>query len=151
MPPSPVLPKLVGQRVKRREDPRLIQGRATYVDEVKIAGMLHIAFKRSDVAHGRIRSLDTTAAEAMEGVEAVFTGAQDAEFLAPMPIGTPLPSPVHRAVAVDAVRYVGEPVAVVVANDRYVARDALDAIKVDYERLARITKGLERMVREVAP
>jgi len=135
MPPSPVLPKLVGQRVKRREDPRLIQGRATYVDDVKIAGMLHIAFKRSDVAHGRIRSLDTTAAEAMEGVEAVFTGAQVAEFLAPMPIGTPFPSPVHRAVAVDAVRYVGEPVAVVVANDRYVARDALDAIKVDYETL----------------
>jgi carbon-monoxide dehydrogenase large subunit len=135
MPTSPVLPKLVGQRVKRREDPRLIQGRATYVDDVKIAGMLHIAFKRSDIAHGRIRSLDTTAAEAMEGVEAVFTGAQVAEFLAPMPIGTPFPAPVHRAVAVDTVRYVGEPVAVVVASDRYVARDALDAIAVDYEML----------------
>src|SRR5512144_273593 len=135
MPASPVLPKLVGQRVKRREDPRLIQGRATYVDDVKIAGMLHIAFKRSDVAHGRIRSLDTRAAEAIEGVEAVFTGAQVAEFLAPMPIGTPFPAPVHRAVAVDTVRYVGEPVAVVVASDRYVARDAADAIVVDYEML----------------
>ena len=55
MPTSPVLPKLVGQRVKRREDPRLIQGRGTYVDDVKIAGMQHMAFKRSDIAHGRIR------------------------------------------------------------------------------------------------
>ena len=130
---SPILPKLVGQRVKRREDPRLIQGHGTYVDDLKIIGMRHAAFKRSDVAHGRIRSIDTTAAEAMDGVEAVFTGAQIAEFLDPMPIGTPFPSPAHRAVADDVVRYVGEPVAVVVAADRYTARDAADAIVVDYE------------------
>src|ERR687891_1894541 len=115
---APLLPKLVGSRVKRREDPRLIQGRGTYVDDVKIAGLQHIAFKRSDVAHGRLRSIDTSAAEAMEGVEAVFTGRQMAEMLPPMPIGTPFPSPEHRAVAVDTVRYAGEPVAVVVANDR---------------------------------
>src|SRR5580765_6108748 len=116
--PSPVLPKLVGARIKRREDPRLIQGRGTYVDDVKIAGMLYLAFKRSDIAHGRIVSIDTSGAQAMDGVEAVFTGAQIAEFLAPMPIGTPYPSPEHRAVAVDVVRYTGEPVAVVVASDR---------------------------------
>jgi carbon-monoxide dehydrogenase large subunit len=132
---TPVLPKLVGERVKRREDPRLIQGRGTYVDDIALVGMQHIAFKRSDVAHGRIRSIDTKAAEAMEGVEAVFTGAQIAEFLAPMPIGTPFPSPEHRAVAVDTVRYGGEPVAVVVASDRYVARDAADAIVVQYDTL----------------
>jgi carbon-monoxide dehydrogenase large subunit len=132
---TPVLPKLIGQRVKRREDPRLIQGRATYVDDVALVGMQHLAFKRSDVAHGRIRSIDTTAAEAMPGVEAVFTGAQIAEFLAPMPIGTPFPSPDHRAVAVDTVRYSGEPVAVVVASDRYIARDAADAIAVSYDPL----------------
>src|ERR1700716_209743 len=132
---SPVLPKLVGQRTKRREDPRLIQGRATYVDDISIAGMQHLAFKRSDVAHGRIRSIDTSAAKAMEGVEAVFTGAEIAEFLAPMPIGTPFPSPDHRAVAVDTVRYGGEPIAVVVAVDRYVARDAADAIVVSYDTL----------------
>ncbi len=132
---SPLLPKLVGQRVKRREDPRLIQGGATYVDDVKIAGMQHLAFKRSDVAHGRIRSIDTSAAQAMDGVEAVFTGAEIAELLAPMPIGTPFPSPAHRAVAVDIVRYGGEAVAVVVASDRYIARDAADAIVVDYEML----------------
>src|ERR1700681_3700787 len=132
---SPVLPKLVGQRVKRREDPRLIQGRATYVDDIKIAGMQHLAFKRSDVAHGRIVSIDTSAAAALDGVEAVFTGAQIAEFLAPMPIGTPFPSPVHRAMAVDVVRYAGEALAVVVGSDRYLARDAADAIVIDYEML----------------
>ena len=130
---APVLPKLVGQRVKRREDPRLVQGLGTYVDDVKIVGLRHAAFKRSDVAHGRIRSIDTAAAEAMDGVEAVFTGAQIAEFLDPMPIGTPFPSPEHRAVATDIVRYVGEPVAVVVAAGRYAARDAADAIVVDYD------------------
>ena len=135
MPTSPVLPKLVGQRVKRREDPRLIQGRATYVDDIALVGMQHIVFKRSDVAHGRIVSIETSAAEAMEGVEAVFTGAQIAEMLAPMPIGTPFPSPEHRAVAVDTVRYAGEPVAVVVAADRYIARDAADAIVVTYDML----------------
>ena len=133
--PSPVLPKLVGQRVKRREDPRLIQGRATYVDDVKIAGMQHLAFKRSDIAHGRIRSIDTRAALAMEGVEAIYTGAQIAELVPPMPVGTPWPAPEHRAVAVDTVRYAGEPVAVVVARDRYVARDAADAIIVSYDPL----------------
>jgi carbon-monoxide dehydrogenase large subunit len=132
---TPVLPKLVGQRVKRREDPRLIQGKGTYVDDIKIAGMQFLAFKRSDVAHGRIKSIDTTAAAAMPGVEAVFTGAQIAEIVPPMPIGTPFPSPAHHAVAVDTVRYAGEPVAVVVASDRYLARDAADAIVVTYDRL----------------
>ena len=105
---SPVLPKLVGQRVKRREDPRLIQGRGTYVDDIKIVGLQHLAFKRSDIAHGRILSIDTTAAEALDGVEAVFTGAQLAEFLDPMPVGTPFPSPEHRAVATDVVCFVGD-------------------------------------------
>src|SRR3984893_11155866 len=135
MPTTATLPKLVGQRVRRREDPRLIQGRGTYVDDIALVGMQHLAFKRSDVAHGRILSIDTSAAEAMDGVEGVFTGAQIAEFLAPMPIGTPFPSPEHRAVAVDTVRFGGEPVAVVVARDRYVARDAADAIVVSYDTL----------------
>jgi carbon-monoxide dehydrogenase large subunit len=130
-----MLPKLVGSRVKRREDPRLIQGRGTYVDDVKIAGLQHVAFKRSDIAHGRIKSIDTSAAEAMDGVEAVFTGKQMAELLRPMPIGTPFPSPDHHAIAVDTVRYAGEAVAVVIAADRYLARDAADAIVVDYEQL----------------
>ena len=147
---SPVLPKLVGQRVKRREDPRLIQGLATYVDDVKLVGMQHVAFARSDVAHGRIRSIETSAAAAMPGVEAVFTGAQIAEFVEPMPIGTPFPSPDHRPVAVDIVRYVGEPVAVVVASDRYLARDAADAIVIDYETLPAVVDPEQAMLGEPA-
>src|SRR5687768_21112 len=142
---SPTLPKLVGSRVKRREDPRLIQGRATYVDDVKIPGLQHIAFKRSDIAHGRIVSVDTSAAEKMEGVEAVFTGKQIAEFLKPMPIGTPFPSPDHHAVAVDMVRYAGEAVAVVVAADRYIARDAADAIVVNYDPLPAVVDPEQAM------
>ncbi len=130
-----ILPKLVGQRVRRREDPRLIQGRGTYVDDIKIAGLQHLAFTRSDIPHGRILAIDTRAAAALDGVEAVFTGSQLAEFLDPMPVPTPFPTPEHRAVATDVVRYVGDPVAVVVARDRYVARDAAEAITVDYEPL----------------
>ena len=133
--PTPVLPKLVGARIKRREDPRLIQGRATYVDDLKIAGMHHLAFKRSDIAHGRIKSIDVSAAQAMEGVEAVFTGTQLVDLIPPMPVGTPYRTPEHRALATDTVRYAGEPVAVVVARDRYLARDAADAIVVTYDPL----------------
>ncbi len=147
---SPVLPKLVGQRVKRREDPRLIQGLATYVDDLKIVGMRHAAFVRSDVAHGRIRSIDTSAAEGMPGVEAVYTGAQIAEFVGPMPIGTPFPSPDHHPVAVDTVRYVGEPVAVVVASDRFAARDAADAIVVDYDVLPAVVDTEQSMTGQPA-
>jgi carbon-monoxide dehydrogenase large subunit len=130
------MPKLVGTRVKRREDPRLIQGRATYVDDVQLAGMLHLAFKRSDIAHGQIASIDTSAAEAMDGVEAVFTGEQVKAMLAgPMPLLSPFPAPAHYPMAVDRVRYVGEPIAVVAATSYYTARDALDAIVVEYDPL----------------
>ena len=127
--------QLVGQRVRRREDPRLVRGHGSYVDDVKLPGMLHLAFRRSDVAHGAIRSIDTSAAEAMPGVELVLTGAQLAETLPPMPVATPFPAPDHHSVAPDRVRYVGEPVAVVVAADRYAAADAAAAIAVDIEEL----------------
>jgi len=126
---------MIGERIKRREDPRLIQGLGTYVDDIKLPGMLHLAFKRSDIAHGIIKSIDVSEAQSMPGVELVITGAELKEFLPPMPIGTPFPSPDHYSVAVDRVRYQGEPVAVVVATDRYLARDAADAIVVDYEVL----------------
>ena len=145
-----ILPKLVGQRVKRREDPRLVRGRGTYVDDVKLHGLRHLAFARSDIAHGRIRSVDTRAAAAMDGVEAVLTGAEIAELLGPMPIGTPFPSPDHRAMAVDTVRFVGEPVAVVVARDRYAARDAVDAVVVDYEPLPAVVDPEEAMTGQPA-
>lgn len=141
----PVLPKLVGERVKRREDPRLIQGLGTYVDDLKVTGMLHLAFKRCDIAHGKITVIDTTAAAKMDGVEAVYTGADIAKVLGPMPIGTPFQSPPHHAVAVDTVRYAGEPVAVVVASDRYLARDAADAIVVSYDLLPAVVNLEEAM------
>ena len=127
--------QLVGQRVRRREDPRLVKGRGNYVDDMKLPGMLHLAFKRSDVAHGIIRSIDTSAAEAMPGVELVLTGAQLAEMIPPMPVATPFPAPDHHSVPPERVRYVGEPVAVVVATDRFLAADAADAIMVDIEEL----------------
>jgi carbon-monoxide dehydrogenase large subunit len=130
-----VTPKMIGARVKRREDPRLIQGKATYVDDIRLPGMLHLAFRRSDIAHGIIKSIDVTKAKVMPGVELVITGAELKQFLPPMPIGTPFPSPDHYSVAVDRVRYQGEPVAVVVAADRYLARDAADAIEIEYETL----------------
>ena len=115
---TPVLPKLVGERVKRREDPRLIQGRGTYVDDIKVAGMRHLAFKRSDIAHGRIRPSTPAPPRRWRASRRCSPAREIAEILAPMPIGTPFPSPDHRAVAVDVVRYAGEPVAVVVARDR---------------------------------
>jgi carbon-monoxide dehydrogenase large subunit len=142
--------RLVGQRVRRREDPRLVQGLGNYVDDVKLPGMLHLAFKRSDVAHGNIRSIDTSAAEGMPGVELVMTGAQLAEILPPMPVATPFPSPDHHSVTPDKVRYVGEPVAVVAATDRYLARDAADAIVVDIEELPAVVDPEAAMAGEPA-
>ena len=135
---TPVLPKLVGERVKRREDPRLIQGRGTYVDDIKIAGMLHLAFKRSDIAHGQHHARSTPAPPRRWTASKRSSPAPTSpKVLAPMPIGTPFPSPPHHAVAVDVVRYAGEPVAVVVASDRYLARDAADAIVVSIRSAAR--------------
>ena len=84
-----------------------MKGRGNYVDDMKLPGMLHLAFKRSDVAHGIIRSIDTSAAEAMPGVELVLTGAQLAEMIPPMPVATPFPAPDHHSVTPDRVRYVG--------------------------------------------
>ncbi|MEE9276996.1 MAG: xanthine dehydrogenase family protein molybdopterin-binding subunit, partial [Dehalococcoidia bacterium] len=133
---QPTPAQLVGQRVKRREDPRLIRGQATYVDDMKLTGMLHAAFKRGEIAHGKIVKIDKRAAEAMPGVELVLTGAELKELLAaPMPVISPLPTPAHWPLTPDKVRYVGDPVAVVVASDRYSARDAVDAIEVELEEL----------------
>ena len=134
--PSVVTPaKLVGQRVKRVEDANLLLGRGNFTDDIRLPGMLHLAFVRGDVAHARIRSIDTAAAEALDGVVAVFTGAQLQADMAPMPIITPFPAPDHYPITPDKVRHVGDPIAVVAASDRYIARDAADAIVVDYEIL----------------
>ena len=132
---GPTPGKMVGQRIKRTEDPALIQGLGIFVDDIKLQGMLHIAFRRSDVAHGRITRIDTTAAEALPGVELIMTGAQLRDVIAPQPVISPFPHPDFWSVAPEKVHYVGDPVAVVVATDRYLARDAADAIVVEIEEL----------------
>jgi carbon-monoxide dehydrogenase large subunit len=134
--------KLVGARVKRREDPSLIRGLGEYVDDVKSPGMLHVAILRSPHAHARIKSIDANAARQLAGVVAVFTGSELKDEIGTIPTTADNPTlriPPHRVLAADKVCYVGEGVAVVVAEDRYTARDALDLIQVDYEPLPVVT------------
>src|SRR5215208_7856990 len=121
----------VGQRVKRTEDPRLIRGLAHYVDDIALPGTLHVTFVRSIYAHAKINSIDTSAALAAPGVVAVYTGKDVAEKVGPVPCAGALPDlkvPDHRVLATKKVYFVGHPVAVVVATDRYTARDAADLI-----------------------
>lgn len=131
--------RLVGQPIKRREDPRLITGAGSFLDDVKLPGMTHMALVRSPYAHAKIRRIDTEKAAAMPGVVGVFTG-QDFMDLNPLPcawqagrvqnnVNTP------RVLAVDEVHQVGDPVAVVVAETAYQAADAADAVDVDFEEL----------------
>ncbi len=117
----------------RKEDPRFIRGRGRYVDDIQLPGMLHLAILRSPVAHARIVSIDTSAAEAHPKVKAVVTGAGLAERgLAWMPT---LSNDVQAVLATDKVRFQGQEVAFVVAEDRYAARDALELIDVEYDVL----------------
>jgi aerobic carbon-monoxide dehydrogenase large subunit len=120
-------------RMLRKEDPRFIRGRGRYVDDIQLAGMLHLAILRSPVAHARIVSIDTSAAEAHPKVKAVVTGAAlAAQGLAWMPT---LSNDVQAVLATDKVRFQGQEVAFVVAEDRYSARDALELIDVEYDVL----------------
>ncbi|HXF42062.1 MAG TPA: xanthine dehydrogenase family protein molybdopterin-binding subunit [Blastocatellia bacterium] len=131
------MPKYVGQRVKRTEDPRLIQGLGHYVDDIKLPDTLHVAFLRSMYAHARITSLDVSEASHAPGVVAVYTG-KDVAKVGPVPCAAALPDlkvPDYRVLASDHVVFVGQPIAVVVATDRYAARDAIDLIMIDYEEL----------------
>jgi carbon-monoxide dehydrogenase large subunit len=125
--------RFMGQRVLRREDRRLLSGRGTYVDDVDAAGLLHAAFVRSHMARGRISGLDVDAARSLPGVVSVFT-ASDLEPLAHPAYGPIQPAmPFTRVLASHDVRFVGEPVAVVVAKNRYIAEDACDLVVVDVE------------------
>jgi carbon-monoxide dehydrogenase large subunit len=127
--------KLLGERIKRKEDPRLIQGRGHYVDDIKLDGTLHMTFARSIHAHARIKSLDVAPALAVPGVVAVITGKDIVGKLGLVPCDAGMEGlkvPEHPCLAVDEVRYVGEPIAAVVAPDRYVARDAADKIEIAY-------------------
>ena len=130
--------KYVGQRVKRTEDPRLIQGLGHYVDDIKLPDTLHVSFLRSMYAHARITNIDVSEAAAAPGVVAVYTGKDVAQKVGPVPCASALPDlkvPDYRVLATDHVVFVGQPVAAVVATDRYAARDAVDLIMVDYEEL----------------
>jgi carbon-monoxide dehydrogenase large subunit len=131
---------LVGTPVKRREDARLIRGRGQYTDDIKLPGMAYAAILRSPHAHARIRRIDTSRAAALPGVIRIYTGRDLEGKVAPVPTAwippdSGLKAPAHPALAIDTVRYVGDGVALVVAEDRYTARDALDLIEVDYEVL----------------
>ena len=123
----------LGRSVKRKEDDRFIQGRGNYVDDINLPGMLHMAVLRSPFAHARIRSIDTSRAEALPGVVAVVTGELLAQHnLAWMPT---MSGDTQAVLATDKVRMQGQEVACVVAEDVYVAHDALELIEVDYEPL----------------
>ncbi|MFQ6028040.1 MAG: xanthine dehydrogenase family protein molybdopterin-binding subunit [Dehalococcoidia bacterium] len=132
--------RLFGSGIRRREDPRLITGQASYTDDISLNGMVHAAIKRSPHAHARIRSVDTSAAQQAPGVLAVYTGADTDGALNPIPCAWVVPDSdvktvPHPALANDIVRYVGDGVAVVVAESRFQAEDALELISVDYEPL----------------
>jgi aerobic carbon-monoxide dehydrogenase large subunit len=133
--------KFVGSSVKRTEDPRLIQGLAHYVDDIKLPDTLHAVFLRSIHAHARISKIGTAAAEKLPGVVAVYTG-KDVAKIGPVPCGAAIPemkAPEHRVLATHKVYWVGHPVAVVIAETKYIARDAVDLIEVDYDELPAVT------------
>lgn len=133
--------RTVGVNVRRLEDQRLITGRARFVDDICPPDMLHAAFVRSGHAHASIRSIDTAAAAAAPGVHAVFTLNDLAPYLTTTELVTALPSPnillnLHRPVlASTEVVYVGEPVVVILADDRYLAEDAASLVDIDYDPL----------------
>ena len=145
-------PKIVGKSVRRTEDPRLLSGRGSFVDDRQAGNLLHVAFRRSDHAHARILRVDCTAARALPGVIAVLT-AQDLDVVRPLVAtsrmkgyyATPiLPLARHK------VRYVGEPIVGVVAESRYVAEDATALIEIDFEPLPHATSA-EEAARQDAP
>ena len=125
----------IGRRVTRVEDARLLTGRGHFIDDHPPIGDVHAAaIVRSPHAHARIVGYDVSAALRMDGVVGVITGEDVARFTRPFPVG--VPAPVHYyCAATDKVRFVGEPVAVVVARNRYLAEDAAEAVVVEYEPL----------------
>src|SRR5438270_4081120 len=133
--------RTIGTSIQRVEDNRVLTGRGRYVDDVVLPGMLHAAFLRSPHAHARITRVDTSAAMAMPGVIAVLTAEDMQRLTNPIAIHM-LPgyrSPNFLPLSGDKVRFVGDPVALIVAESRYLAEDALEAIEVDYEPLTPVT------------
>jgi aerobic carbon-monoxide dehydrogenase large subunit len=131
---------VVGSRKLRREDPALLTGEARFVDDLVVPGALHAKVVRSPYAHARIRSIDTTEARAMPGVVGVFTGADlrddwDNPLPCAWPVTDDMKSPEHWPLAIDEACFVGEGVAVVVAETREQARDAMEGVVVEYDEL----------------
>lgn len=142
----------VGRKLKRKEDPRLIQGISHYTDDLKMPNLLHCAFVRSPMAHAEIRAIRTDAAKALPGVAGVYT-YDDLSGLGMIPCAIQMPDlkvPKHPALATGRVRYVGEPVAAVVAEDLYVARDAAELVEVDYEPLP-VVVNMEKALTKDSP
>ncbi|WP_370301184.1 xanthine dehydrogenase family protein molybdopterin-binding subunit, partial [Pseudooceanicola sp.] len=132
----------IGASTKRREDLRFLTGTGNYTDDINIRGQAYVHFLRADVAHGRIKNLDTSAAEKMPGVVRIFTG-KDFEGVGGLPcgwqvtdrFGEPMQEPPHPVLAQGKVRHVGDPIAAVVADSPEQARDAAEAIETDIEEL----------------
>src|SRR5688572_8235237 len=145
--------RLVGERILRNEDARLLTGRALFVDDVQLPGMLHVAFVRSEHAHGRLMSVDVSAARQRPGVHAVYTAADLGDYLKPGPLlvsPPPIPNLVFHActqlpLAKEKVRHVGEPLAMIVADNRYIAEDAIRDVVVEIDPIDAVVdleKGL---------
>ncbi|MEZ4866812.1 MAG: xanthine dehydrogenase family protein molybdopterin-binding subunit [Caldilineaceae bacterium] len=145
-----------GQPIKRNEDPRLLTGQALFTDDVHLPGMLHVAFVRSDYAHGHICSVDTTEAKTVPGVVAIYTAADLGDYWQPGPLLVP-PPPIPDLIfnqrtqvplAKDKVRHVGEPIAVVVAESRYIAEDAVEKVVVQIDPLPAVVDIEEALAPE---
>src|SRR6516225_4636268 len=139
--------RYTGASIKRSEDPRILTGTGRYVDDIKLPGMLHAAFVRSPLAHARVLSVDVSAARALPGVVAVFTGAELEAITVPGPdalmalIGGEGPTPEFTLLATDKGRFAGDPVAIVIAESRYVAEDGSELAQVAYEALPPTTNA----------
>jgi aerobic carbon-monoxide dehydrogenase large subunit len=147
------LPRLVGARVARREDPRLLTGQGSYVDDHRPARMLYAAFLRSPHAHARIRRLDASAALALPGVAAVLTGEDIARSSKPVRAASKTPNVTttsYPTLALGKVRHVGEAVAMVAAESRYVAEDAVERIVIEYEPLP-VVRDVESALQPASP
>ena len=147
--------RIFSSGIRRREDPRLISGRATYTDDITLPGTVYAAILRSPHAHARIRRVNTSRAARAEGVVAVYTGADLEGVIGPIPCAWMIPNSdikgvAHPAIARDVVRYVGDAVAVVVAESRHQAQDALELIEVDYEPLTPVIDP-QQALQEGAP
>ncbi|MFD3895307.1 xanthine dehydrogenase family protein molybdopterin-binding subunit [Streptomyces cellulosae] len=144
----------VGRARLRKEDARLLTGQTHWTDNIQAAGMLHLAILRSPMAHARLERVDVSPALELPGVVAAFTGSDLAEGMGSLPCAWPVTEdmvhPDHPPLAVDEVRHAGDPVAVVVARDRYAAADALEAVEVEYEPLPAVL-DLEAALAEDAP